>query len=113
MGLSRRCFLRTASASALLYPFRRLHALPHPGARSKAFRIVAGVDTIRIMAAAQKYVSEAPVTITAFPAPNGPGGLHDFYSQADYFGRTPRTRTARTLTATARATRQTSTPIAA
>lgn len=90
MGLSRRCFLRTASASALLYPFRRLHALPHPGARSKAFRIVAGVDTIRIMAAAQKYVSEAPVTITAFPAPNGPGGLHDFYSQADYFWPNPK-----------------------
>src|SRR5919198_3202142 len=39
----------------------------------------------RVLSAAEKYLSEAPVTITAFPAPRSAGGLHDYYSEGDYW----------------------------
>jgi alpha-galactosidase len=38
----------------------------------------------RVIKAADKYLSESPVTITAFPAPRSAGGPHDYYSEADY-----------------------------
>lgn len=90
MGFSRRHFLRIASASALLATVRRACGLPRPGARSAAFRMVAAVDSARILTAAHRYLADPPVTITAFPAPGSPGGLHDFYSQADYFWPNPK-----------------------
>ena len=40
--------------------------------------------------AAKHYVSLQPVTITAYPAKGSAGGLHDFYSQADYFWPDPK-----------------------
>ena len=40
--------------------------------------------------AAAQYVSQTPLTITAFPAQRSAGGLHDFYSQADYFWPNPK-----------------------
>ncbi|MEG9437307.1 alginate lyase family protein [Edaphobacter sp. HDX4] len=57
---------------------------------TSAYRMVAGVDRGRILSAAKKYVSIAPVTITAFRSPKSPGGLHDFFSQADYFWPNPK-----------------------
>jgi hypothetical protein len=58
--------------------------------KSDAFRLVSETDRQRILKAADKYISQAPLTITAFPAPRSAGGLHDFYSQADYFWRNPK-----------------------
>jgi len=52
--------------------------------------MVAATDRNRILAAADEYVSREPVTITAFPAKGSAGGLHDFYSQADYFWPDPK-----------------------
>jgi hypothetical protein len=46
--------------------------------------MVAQTDRDRILAAAAKYLSQTPLTITAFPASGSAGKLHDFYSQADY-----------------------------
>jgi hypothetical protein len=57
--------------------------------KSDDFRLVAKTDRQRILTAAAKYVSEVPLTITAFPAARSAGGLHDFYSQADYFWPNP------------------------
>src|ERR1041385_5021542 len=37
----------------------------------------------RVVAAAERYLREAPVTITAFPAPRSAGGPHAFYSAGD------------------------------
>ena len=37
-----------------------------------------------ILARAEADLDKAPVTITAFPAPESAGGLHDFFSEADY-----------------------------
>ena len=46
---------------------------------------VAAIDRDRILQAANAALSQEPVTITAFPAKLSEGGLHDFYSNADYF----------------------------
>src|SRR5580658_1471188 len=48
------------------------------------------MDRKRILEAGAKYISQAPLTITAFLAKRSAGGLHDFYSQADYFWPNPK-----------------------
>jgi len=57
---------------------------------SDAYRLVAETDRKRILAAGANYVAQTPLTITAFPAKGSAGGLHDFYSQADYFWPDPK-----------------------
>jgi Alginate lyase len=49
------------------------------------YALVAATDRERVVRAAQRYVKETPLTITSFPSEKSPGGVHDFYSQADYF----------------------------
>jgi hypothetical protein len=46
---------------------------------------IARIDRERVLAAADRYLREAPVTITALAAPRSPGGRHDYYSEADYW----------------------------
>ena len=46
---------------------------------------VAAIDRLRILSAAAAALGATPFTITRFPAKNSPGGLHDFYSNADYW----------------------------
>jgi Alginate lyase len=87
MHWQRRDFLRMAAASALA---RRLRLAWSAETRSTAFHLVADVDYHRIVTAARSYLADPPVTITAFPSPHSPGGLHDFYSQADYFWPDPK-----------------------
>lgn len=50
---------------------------------------MAAADHQRILKAAAAYVVLPIQTITSFPAPDSPGGPHDFYSQADYFWPNP------------------------
>jgi hypothetical protein len=63
--------------------------MPTEPERSAGFRLVAQPDRDRILRAAAEYVSQTPMTITAFPTKRSAGGLHDFYSQADYFWPNP------------------------
>jgi len=51
---------------------------------------VARLERPRVLSAAERYLREAPVTITAFPAPRSAGGLHDFSSDGDYWWPDPR-----------------------
>jgi len=46
---------------------------------------IAKLDRQRILTLAQTALSEAPSTITSFPAPRSSGGSHDFYSEGDYW----------------------------
>jgi alginate lyase len=46
---------------------------------------VAAIDRMRIHRAAERYLREAPVTITAFPAVRSAGGKHDYFSEGDYW----------------------------
>ena len=45
---------------------------------------IAGPLRETILARAEADLDKTPVTITAFPAPESAGGLHDFFSEADY-----------------------------
>src|SRR5918912_4827 len=46
---------------------------------------VAAFDRARILKAAQQYLSESPITITASTSPRSAGGPHDFFSEGDYW----------------------------
>jgi len=56
---------------------------------TSGYDLVASVDRKRILQAAAQYLLLAPQTITAFPSDRNPGGLHDFFSEADYFWPNP------------------------
>jgi len=46
---------------------------------------VAKFDRARVLKAANQYLSEQPMTITAAKSPRSAGGLHDFFSEGDYW----------------------------
>ena len=52
--------------------------------------MVATVDRGRILATADKYLSEQPVTVTAARCERSAGGLHDYYSEGDYWWPDPK-----------------------
>jgi len=45
---------------------------------------VAAHDRTRVLKAADAFLAEPPITITAFRAEKSAGGIHDYFSQADY-----------------------------
>lgn len=51
---------------------------------------VASFDRARVLKAANEYLREKPVTITAFSSPRSAGGRHDFFSEADYWWPDPK-----------------------
>ena len=65
----------------LLAVFLLLAASSAQGQRLK----VATFDGSRILTAANKYLNEQPITITASRSPRSSGGLHDFFSEGDYW----------------------------
>src|SRR5437016_12599669 len=46
---------------------------------------VAGFDRARVLKAANQYLSEKPITVTASHSPRSTGGLQDFFSEGDYW----------------------------
>jgi hypothetical protein len=46
---------------------------------------VAAFDRGRVRSAAERYLREQPITITAARSPRSAGGLHDFHSEGDYW----------------------------
>lgn len=46
---------------------------------------IAAIDRARILRAADRWLDDAPVTITAFRAARSPGSVHDYYSEGDYW----------------------------
>src|ERR1044072_5842610 len=51
---------------------------------------VAAIDRQRIIKAGNQYLTEKPITITASSSPRSAGGLHDFFSEADYWWPDPK-----------------------
>jgi hypothetical protein len=72
-GCTRREFL---SAAAVVVPLLAFSA--------RAFD-VAAFDRARVLKAARQYLTERPVTVTASSSPRSAGGLHDFFSEGDYW----------------------------
>ena len=50
---------------------------------------VARIDRPRIISAANQYLREEPITITAYPAGRSAGGKHDYFSEGDYWWPNP------------------------
>jgi Alginate lyase len=87
MRLTRRRICSGAAATALAGVFVR----ETWGVRgSAAYRMIAETDHRRILDGAREYMPLEVLTITAFSSPKSPGGLHDFFSQADYFWPDPK-----------------------
>src|ERR1035437_2684435 len=43
------------------------------------------IDKTWVIPAADRYLKEDPLTITAFSSPRSAGGKHDFFSEGDYW----------------------------
>jgi hypothetical protein len=54
---------------------------------------IATLDRTRILKAANQYLNEKPITITDSSSPRSAGGLHDFFSEADYWWPDPKNPT--------------------
>lgn len=85
--LSRREFL-SLSAAAVAAPRSMFgdadNILQHPR------ETVEVLERERVLSAARRYLQEQPTTIVSAPAPRSAGGLHDYFSEADYFWPDPR-----------------------
>src|SRR5215831_1985234 len=62
-----------------------------PGAVAQHPKLnLAALDRARILKAANQYLNEQPITITASSSPRSAGGPHDFFSEADYWWPDPK-----------------------
>jgi len=84
--LTRRRFAQTAAALAVV---PRLNALA-PAAPLITAAEVAKIDHARILKAANGYLNEKPVTVTAAKASRSQGGVHDYFSEGDYWWPDPK-----------------------
>src|SRR5215471_14147035 len=81
---SRREFCVLAGSAATCLPSMRAWAVESP------FGMVAANDRKRILTAADKYLSEKPVTVTASHSDRSPGRPNDFFSEGDYWWPDPK-----------------------
>ncbi len=51
---------------------------------------VAAFDRTRVIKAADSYLKDEPVTVTASHSPRSAGGVHDFFSEGDYWWPDPK-----------------------
>jgi Alginate lyase len=86
-AVSRREFLQLAAAAAIAGPDS--HTLLS-GGWQHPYAQVEKVDRPWVLAAARTYLKQEPRTITSVRAPRSAGGLHDYYSEGDYWWPNPR-----------------------
>jgi Alginate lyase len=88
MPVTRRTFCSQA-ATLLLTPHllsAQTQPQTRPPSQPTARPDVAAIDHDRILAQANRYLTQTPTPLTTLPAPRSPGTPHDFYSEAeDYF----------------------------
>jgi hypothetical protein len=51
---------------------------------------IAVIDRARVLKAANQYLNEKPITVTNSSSPRSAGGVHDFFSEADYWWPDPK-----------------------
>lgn len=90
--LSRREFFTNAGTCALFTAFA---ATGFVSARKRLDESpgnidVAVIDRARVLHAAEHYLRESPITLTAFPASRSAGGKHDYFSEGDYWSPDPK-----------------------
>jgi hypothetical protein len=86
MSVTRRQFLGGAAGAIALA------AMP-VAFGEEAYALVAKVDRERILKAANEHLGEAPKTVTAAHSDRSAGGLHDYFSQGDYWWADPKNPT--------------------
>ncbi|MCM3873624.1 MAG: alginate lyase family protein [Pyrinomonadaceae bacterium] len=74
----------TMAVGRLLTVFAMFGIACMPVAAQSALN-VARFDRDRVLKAAAEYLKEEPITITASTSPRSAGGLHDFFSEGDYW----------------------------
>lgn len=57
---------------------------PHANAQLTRRELIQ-IDGVRVIADANRYLSEPPITVTAGRATRSAGGVHDYYSEGDYW----------------------------
>lgn len=82
-SISRRRFCKSAAAAAVVSGVFRRAAFG--AAASDAVPDVAAIDRHRILKAADKYLHQQPITVTASSSPRSAGGKHDYFSEGDYW----------------------------
>ena len=87
LRISRRrfCALAGTLAAGLCADKRAFGAEPHAKAPD-----VAAIDRKRILSAADRYLKEQPITVTASSSPRSAGGKHDYFSEGDYWWPNPK-----------------------
>ena len=88
-AIDRRLFCKLCTAAAIAAGSRSWGEST-AGRGEDGYRLVTETDRRRILKAAAAYLALQPTTITSFPSAKSPGGLHDFFSQADYFWPDPK-----------------------
>lgn len=85
--ITRRTFLKTASALAALQSCITPFAAERSSAQSSrpAVPDLRTLERTRVLAAAQRYLKEPAITITATISSRSAGGPHDFFSEGDYW----------------------------
>jgi len=51
---------------------------------------IARIDRDRVLRAANEYLTQPPITITAYSSPRSHGGKHDYFSEGDYWWPNPK-----------------------
>jgi len=94
--INRRTFCASAAALATLSRTRAFATFA-PAAPASHDLItaaeVARIDRDRILRAANLYLTQPPITITAASSPRSAGGKHDYFSQGDYWWADPKNPT--------------------
>ncbi len=47
--------------------------------------LIDDTETARVLASADAWINQVPITITSYTAPRSPGGRHAYYSEGDYW----------------------------
>jgi hypothetical protein len=74
---------RTFLASALAVPALRQ-------SQAAASLDLTAIERPRVLKAANQYLTDAPITVTAASSPRSAGGKHDFFSEGDYWWPDPK-----------------------
>jgi Alginate lyase len=86
--MNRRAFCLSAAAAVAATRARALAELAGQAAGNGPLITLAEIERIdhdRILRAANEYLSQPPITITASSSPRSKGGKHDYFSEGDYW----------------------------
>ena len=92
--MDRRNFCLSAAAATLAASRTSALAALDPSAPANGPLITLSeievIDRERILRAANEYLPQPPITVTASSSPRSKGGKHDYFSEADYFWPDPK-----------------------